>query len=249
MKEKNRETIADMSSNEFSRIRAKQKLHKIHKGACKSSWRRIGSLKSFTLTIPWNLIKSVFDQVCEDLSWNHCTSTSHRSETSWIAERASRRVKEGTSVVLLQSGLDEKWWTDSMKCYIYLRNVQDLLSDGKNHMRDILGTHLKDWLFHLIHLLSIICNCEGPVKNPSIWGEIFTWIIPRIRIVRGESLEGGRTDRRPWEVGNDGRIRILLEKDSMRKRWYFIQNVVLEKLVVFLSTLLLTLTLLRKYWL
>ena len=40
-------------------------------------------------------------------------------------------VKEGTSAVLLQSGLDENWWADSMECYTYLRNVQDLLSDGK----------------------------------------------------------------------------------------------------------------------
>ena len=42
-----------------------------------------------------------FGKVCEDLSWNHCTSTPHRSETNGIAERAVRRVKEGTSVVLL----------------------------------------------------------------------------------------------------------------------------------------------------
>ena len=48
-----------------------------------------------------------------------------------FAERAVRRVKEGTSAVLLQSGLDEKWWADSMECYCYLRNIQDLLSDGK----------------------------------------------------------------------------------------------------------------------
>ena len=40
-------------------------------------------------------------------------------------------MKEGTSAVLLQSGLDEKWWADSMECHTYLRNIQDLLSDGK----------------------------------------------------------------------------------------------------------------------
>ena len=68
---------------------------------------------------------------CEELSWNHCTSTPHRSETNGIAERAVRRVKEGTSAVLLQSGLDNEWWADSMECYCYLRNIQDLLSDGK----------------------------------------------------------------------------------------------------------------------
>ena len=42
-----------------------------------------------------------FGKACEDLSWNHCTSTPHRSETNGIAERAVRRVKEGTSAVLL----------------------------------------------------------------------------------------------------------------------------------------------------
>ena len=66
-----------------------------------------------------------FVKTCEDLSWNHCTSTPHRSETNGIAERAVRRVKEGTSAVLLQSGLNESWWADSMECYTYLRNVTD----------------------------------------------------------------------------------------------------------------------------
>ena len=58
-----------------------------------------------------------FGKACEDLSWNHCTSTSHRSETNGIAERAVRRVKEGTSAVLLQSGPNEKWWAHSMEFY------------------------------------------------------------------------------------------------------------------------------------
>ena len=72
-----------------------------------------------------------FGKACEDLSWNHCTSTPHSSETNGIAERAVRRVKEGTSTVLLQSGLNENWWADSVECLSYLRNVTDILSDGK----------------------------------------------------------------------------------------------------------------------
>ena len=72
-----------------------------------------------------------FGKSFEELSWNHCTSTPHRSETNVIAERAVRRVKEGTSAVLLQSGLDKEWWADSMECYCYLGNIQDLLSDVK----------------------------------------------------------------------------------------------------------------------
>ena len=72
-----------------------------------------------------------FGKAWEELSWNQCTSTPHRSETNGIAERAVRRIQEGTSAVLLQSGLNEKWWADSMECNCYLRKVQDLLSHEK----------------------------------------------------------------------------------------------------------------------
>ena len=51
-----------------------------------------------------------FGKSCEDQSWNHRASTPHPSETNGIAERVVRRVKEGTSAVLLLSGLDERWW-------------------------------------------------------------------------------------------------------------------------------------------
>ena len=86
---------------------------------------------------------------------NHCTSTPHRSETNGIAERAVRRVKEGTSAVLLRSGLNESWWADSMECYTYLRNVTDYDLMGRRPMKDVLSNHLKDRLFHLVHWLSI----------------------------------------------------------------------------------------------
>ena len=50
-----------------------------------------------------------------------------------------RRVKEGTSAVLLQSRLGNEWWADSMECYCYLRNFQDRLSDGKTPCERRLG--------------------------------------------------------------------------------------------------------------
>ena len=70
------------------------------KELAKSSWSRIGSLKDIYTD---NSLE--FGKACEDLSWNHCTSTPHRSETNGIAERAVRRIKQGTSPELLQSGL------------------------------------------------------------------------------------------------------------------------------------------------
>ena len=84
-----------------------------------------------------------FGKACEDLSWNHCTSTPHRSETNGVAEKAVRRVKEGTSAVLLQPGLNESWWAGSMECCTYLRNVTDLLSDGKTPYERRFGQPFK----------------------------------------------------------------------------------------------------------
>ena len=52
---------------------------------------------------------------CEEVSWNHFTSTPRRSETNGIAERAVRRVKERTSAMLLLSGPVNEWCADSME--------------------------------------------------------------------------------------------------------------------------------------
>ena len=68
----------------------------------------------------------------------------HRTDRKQLGLlRELRRVKEGTSAVLLQSGLDEKWWADSMEWYCCLRNVQDLLSDGKTPYERRFGGPLK----------------------------------------------------------------------------------------------------------
>ena len=56
-------------------------------------------------------------------SMDHCASAPHRFETNGIAERAVRRVNEGTWTIVLQTGLDELWWADPMKCYCYSRTV------------------------------------------------------------------------------------------------------------------------------
>ena len=49
-----------------------------------------------------------FGKACEDLTWKHRTSTPHRSERNGIAERAVRRVEEGTSALLLRTRIEWK---------------------------------------------------------------------------------------------------------------------------------------------
>ena len=85
--------VQDLATQWIQAYPCKNKqLHRKPREACKSSWSPRGNQKSFTLTIHLE-----FGKACEDLSWNHCTSTPRRSETNGIAERAVRRVKEGTS--------------------------------------------------------------------------------------------------------------------------------------------------------
>ena len=102
-----------------------------------------------------------FGKSCEDLLWNHCTSTPHRSETNGFAERAVRRVKESTSVVLLQSGLNEKWLADSLECYTYLRKRHRFTIWWEDApWKDVLENHLKDRSFRLVHWLSITLSAK-----------------------------------------------------------------------------------------
>ena len=160
---------------------------------------RIGSLESFNTD---NSLE--FGKACEDLSWNHCTSTPHRSETNGIAERAVRRVKEGTSAVLLQSDLDENWWADSMECYTCLRNVQDLLSDGKTPYERRIGEPFKSTNFSIWCTGGILFLLrEKQCEDSSIRKESLTRNLSRTCFVRG------------WEFGK--KIFLMAEIEELEK--------------------------------
>ena len=66
-----------------------------------------------------------------------------------------RRVKEGTSAVLLQSVLDEKWWADSMECKNICETFKISCLMGRLHTKDVLENLLMDQSFRLVHWLSI----------------------------------------------------------------------------------------------
>ena len=118
-----------------------------------------------------------FDKACEDLSWHHYTSTPHRSETNGIAERAARRIEEGTSVVLLQSSLDENGWADSMECYCYLRNIRDRLSDGKTPSERCFGEPFKG---PMIQFGSLVENRPVSTKDQSRIHQFGKKVLPGI---------------------------------------------------------------------
>ena len=144
VKEVNRGTIIDMpwwykiwQLSGYNPTRAKQKLLRRPRRAKWSSWSRRGSQKSFTRAIPWHSASLV-------KNYPGITVRQHHTDQKQIgiAKRAVRRVTEGISAVLLRSGLDENRWTDSIECKTYLRNVTDLLSDGKTPYERRFGMQL-----------------------------------------------------------------------------------------------------------
>ena len=64
----------------------------------------------------------------------------YQSQTSRIAERTARRAKEETSAVLLQSGSDDKWVSDSVEWYflwqMVQQNYQEETANSKNPLWD-----------------------------------------------------------------------------------------------------------------
>ena len=73
--------------------------------------------------IPWDLAKRV-------KNYPGSIVRQHLIVRKQIAS-LKERCAESRTELLLQSGLDETWWADSLECYCHLRHVQDLLSDRK----------------------------------------------------------------------------------------------------------------------
>ena len=148
-----------------------------------------------------------FGKACEDLSWNHCTSTPHRSETKDCCKSSAQsKGRYLCCIVAIRSEwklvgrfhgmfyLSSKrhrslvWWEDSL---------------WKTFWRTKKRTNHSVWFIGWVSP----CLSERPVKNPSIWKESLAWIVPWIRSVRGENLEGWHIGCRHWGVGDDGRTR------------------------------------------
>ena len=76
-----------------------------------------------------------FEGAMSELGFSHDTSTPHRPSTNGIAENAIKKVKEGTSCALWQSGLSDLWWPEAQQCFCLLHNLQDANADEARPFR------------------------------------------------------------------------------------------------------------------
>ena len=78
-----------------------------------------------------------------------------------------------------------------MECFTYLRNVTDLLSDGKTHYERRFGQPFRGPIIpfgSLVEYHPITAKDQSRIHQ--FGKKVFTWIVPRIRSVRGGNLEG-----------------------------------------------------------
>ena len=140
---------------------------------------------------------------------------------SRFGQSRSQPWKKGTFAVLLQSGLNESWWANSMECETYLRNVTDLLSDGKTPNERRFGQPFKGPIIPFgslveyhpitakispesINLERKFClDCSSDTLSTRVeFGRVTYW---------------SQTSR-SWKRWTH---RKSTRKDSMRKKWYF----------------------------
>ena len=151
--------------NRSSRIRAKQKLHRNPKGACKSSWSRKGSHKSVTLTIPCNLARlvKIFPGIIARL---HCID---QKQMGLLREQHAEWRKAPLpycNQIWMKIGGQILWNAfpicETFKIYYLM---------GRLHTKDVLDNHLKNQSFHLVHWLSITLSLRKTSQESHQFGK------------------------------------------------------------------------------
>ena len=78
-----------------------------------------------------------------------------------------------------------------MECYTCLRNFTDLLSDGKTPYERRFGQPFEEPIIPFGSLVEYHpLTAKDQSRIHQFGKKVFTWIVPRIRSVRGRNLEG-----------------------------------------------------------
>ena len=122
--------------------------------------------------------------------------------------------------MLLQSGVGENWWADSMECFSYLRNVQELLSDGKTPYERGFGKPFKE---PIIPFGSLVEYYPISAKDQSRIHQFGKKILPGLLLGYALYAGGGEFERvtywlqtlRSWKRWTHQKS---TRKDSVQKR-------------------------------
>ena len=120
------------------KVHVKQQLFRKHKRAYKSSWSRRGNQKLFALTNPQNLAKPVKIFLGIIVRRHHTDQKQMRLLTEQCAEWKKAPLQYCRNQVWMKIGGQILW-----SAHCNLRNIQDLLSDGKTPYERRFGKPFK----------------------------------------------------------------------------------------------------------
>ena len=201
----------DLATQWIYLIRVKRNLHMRWREVYQTSWSRRTDQKLYAQTTRWNLGEHV--KVCHGI-----TALPHLVDPRHMAAlRAVRRVKDGTSAVL-QSGSDERWWSDCTDCDSYLRHVQDLLADGKTQCEKRFGEPFKG---PKIPFGAMIEHHPISARDQSRIHQFGKKVLPGIFLgyepVAGENLERTYSDSGHGRFGKTWMDQKFICEESIRK--------------------------------
>ena len=99
--------------------------------------------------------------------------------------------------MLLQSGLGNEWWADSLECYCYLRNIQDLLFDGKTPYERRFGVPFNGPVIPSGGMVEYHLTSAKDLSRLQQFGKkVFPGTISRLCIERWRNLERKHDRRR-----------------------------------------------------
>ena len=147
-----------------------------------------------------------FGKACEDHSWNHSSSTyrTDRKQLGLLKEQCAESRKAPLlyccNQVWMKIGGQIPW---NVKPICETSQIYYLM--GRRPMKDVLGNHVKDLLFRLVHWLSIALSLRRTSQES-------------INLERKSYLDCSSDTLRSWKRWTH---RKSTRKDSMRKTWYF----------------------------
>jgi len=92
-------------------------------------------------------------RAAKTLEWRHATCTPGVKESNGVAERAVRKVIEGTRTLLDQSGMPEAFWSYAAKAFCHAVNIEERNGDSPFSMEETFQEGLPRsqdslWLLH-----------------------------------------------------------------------------------------------------
>ena len=193
--------------NGSSRIRAKLKLLRKPKGACKSSWSRIGSLKSFALTIPWNWARLVKIFPGNIVRHHHSDHKQVGLLREQCAEWKKVRQRCCCNQVWMKNGGQIPWNVTPI-----CETSQIYCLMGRRPLKDVLGNHLKDQSFRLVHWLRITLFLRRTSQESINLERKYYADCSLDTLCTQGNLEGWHNGCRHKGAGNDGLIGHLFKK-------------------------------------